>query len=155
MANEVTLKESDGTIIYPQIVTDCIPNDAVTADKIDWATIPYVLKELTTTQNITTSNLTYLNNLSWTVDVPGTYLVIANGNIQTYSNTDAYPRVGIYVDGVRVAYSAVHLMNGNYQYSWSVILPITLTAGQVVKVGNSNGYASFFEGNRLIAFRIA
>jgi hypothetical protein len=42
MANKVTLKESDGTIIYPQTMVDTaeIYDGAVTANKIDWSTMP-------------------------------------------------------------------------------------------------------------------
>lgn len=119
-----------------------------------WKPMFCTVKTLSSTQSITSNSQTYLTGLEWTADADGTYLVIANGNIQAYNATDSYPRAGIYVDGVRDCYAAVHL-SGSLQLSWSVIQAVTLTAGQVVRIGCANGVCMFFEGNRMIILRIA
>lgn len=41
MARYVTLKDSNGEALYPQIKSDSIADGSVTSDKIDWATIDY------------------------------------------------------------------------------------------------------------------
>lgn len=116
----------------------------------------YAFKHLDTGQAITSATKAYLTNLSYTVQEGGAYLVIANGNIQAYNNSNAYPRIGIYVDDVRKAYTCVHVMDNPFlQLSYTVAEVITLNPGQTIKVGVENGISQVFEGNRLIVVQLA
>lgn len=146
MAKIVTLKESDSTTIYP----------VTKAAAVDGLAPEYAFKHLDTTQQITSSTKAYLTGLSYTVQEGGAYLVILNGNIQTYGNSNTYPRIGIYVDNVRKAYTCVHVMdNPMLQLSYTVAEVVTLNPGQVIKAGVENGASQVFEGNRLIVVQLA
>ena len=146
MAKIVTLKESDGTTIYP----------VTKAAAVDGLAPEYAFKHLDTTQQITSNAKAYLTGLSYTVQEGGAYLVIANGSIQTYNNMNTYPRIGVYVDDVRKAYTCLHVMDNPFlQLSYTVTTVVTLNAGQVIKVGIENGASQVFEGNRLIVVQLA
>lgn len=43
MAEYVTLKKADGTVIYPQSVIGQVADGSITADKLDWSTMPFEL----------------------------------------------------------------------------------------------------------------
>lgn len=99
------------------------------------------------TQNITSAAETAITGLSQTVTESGKYLISLTGNLQIYS-APANPRIGIYVNGTRVAYSAPST-NHNFQQSYGVSIQRTLAASDVVSARVINGACQLYEGQHL------
>ena len=81
MARYVTLKDSDGEALYPQIKADSIADGSVTSDKIDWATMIEVLNVGTET---TTANGNITLSIKKTEAIPLVAVTDATNAVPTF-----------------------------------------------------------------------
>ena len=114
------------------------------------STLDHKFAYSTAEQTVTTAQ-TILTGMSITITTAGKYLLMSSGNIQY--TVDSYPRIGIYVNGSRATYAALHLQAGN-QIIYQSFIVQTLSANDVVTVQSIGGAASFFEGTRLLALLV-
>lgn len=120
---------------------------------VDWTTIPYKYVYYHGTQNIGTTSLTQLTNMSFTIETDGAYLIALVGNYQVNGTAGTYPRFGIYIDNERKFYSAVSTLAG-LQNNFVTLGVATVTAGSVVSGMVTGGACTVFEGCRMVAIRV-
>lgn len=135
------------------ITTKKLANKSVTSAKVDWTTLPYKYVYYHGTQNIGTTALTQLTNMSFTIDTAGTYFIALVGNYQVNGTAGSYPRFGIYIDDDRKFYSAVSTLAG-LQNNFVTFGIINVTAGAVVSGKVTGGSCTVFEGCRMVAIRV-
>lgn len=135
------------------ITTPKLANKAVTSAKVDWTTLPYKYVYYHGTQNIGTTALTQLTNMSFTIETAGAYFIALVGNYQVNGTAGSYPRFGIYIGDDRKFYSAVSTMAG-LQNNFVTFGIINVTAGAVVSGKVTGGSCTVFEGCRMVAIRV-
>ncbi len=144
----------DGTALGDGIiVTRHLALTSVEGKNIRFGTFGSKRARTDNTLAITGSGTQPVPGLSITVDTPGDYYVSASGNAQQQDGADSYPRIGIYVNGSRLAYSALKVYNTN-QLSWQCADIISLSVGDVVSVQVVGAPVSLFEGNGLVMLRV-
>ena len=120
---------------------------------VDWTTLPYKYVYYHGTQNIGTTALTQLTNMSFTIETAGAYFIALVGNYQVNGTAGSYPRFGIYIDNERKFYSAVSTLAG-LQNNFVTLGVATVTAGSVVSGKVTGGNCTVFEGCRMVAIRV-
>lgn len=141
MAEYVTLKKADGTVIYPQSVIGQVADGSITADKLDWTSYLNFYKNAS---NNTSAQypISWTNKLSVLVAESGTYRI--EGMVHAATNElaqDWYARARILVgsgvpSGFPVYTEALIAGAQNYYACACIVVNgvATLTAGQYVRL---------------------
>lgn len=113
MAEYVTLKKNDGTIIYPQV-----GDGTVTSSKVDFSTFG-----VAATVDGPSTVISKSNGAAWaSVDMysgsvtldAGVYLVVTSGSVVTFSAGGEQEWATVTVDGVGVASTAIAYFSGAF-----------------------------------------
>lgn len=97
--------------------------------------------------NIPSTTQVAISGLSQVVAESGKYLLGLTGNMQV-NTAPSNPRIGIYINGTRIAYAAPSTNTG-VQQTYSVLVQATLTAGDTVTAQVINGNCQLYEGQHL------
>lgn len=157
MAEYVTLKKNDGTIIYPQV-----GDGTVTSSKLDFSTFG-----VSATVDGPTSTVSLSNGATWaSVDMysgtanldAGVYLVVTTNSIVTFSAGGEQEWASVLVDGVTVAGTAIAYFTGAYPPANPIgIATITTNGNHTVKYqlgAQGNRTCTLYAGSKIHFIRI-